>query len=33
MALDLAMRYKPMNDEEINLLFEQTKNKKPLFPL
>jgi len=33
MALDLAMHYKPMDNEEINLLFEQTKNKKPLFPL
>ncbi len=32
-ALSLAMRFKPMDDEEITNLFEQTKNKEPLFPL
>ena len=33
MALSHAMRFKPMDDEEISLLLKQTKNMKPLFPL
>jgi predicted aldo/keto reductase-like oxidoreductase len=33
MALSLAMRFKPMDDEEITNLFEQTNNNEPLFPL
>ena len=33
MALDLAMRYKPLDNEENDLLFEETKNTTPLFPL
>lgn len=33
MALSLAMRFKPMNEQEIIQLFEQTKNSEPLFPL
>lgn len=33
MALSLAMRFKPMDDEEINQLFAQTRNLEPLFPL
>lgn len=33
MALSLAMRYKPMDDEEISMLLEQTKSMEPLFPL
>ena len=32
-ALSLAMRFKPMDDEEINQLFAQTRNLEPLFPL
>jgi predicted aldo/keto reductase-like oxidoreductase len=33
MALELAIRYEPMEDEEINSLIQQTKNTEPLFPL
>lgn len=33
MALKMALHYKPMAEDEITDLFEQTKNKEPLFPL
>jgi predicted aldo/keto reductase-like oxidoreductase len=33
MALSLARRFKPMDDDEIGSLLEQTKNMEPLFPL
>ncbi len=33
MALKMAMQYKPMKDNEIVELMEQTKNEEPLFPL
>jgi predicted aldo/keto reductase-like oxidoreductase len=33
MALNMALHYKPMAEDEITALYEQTNNKAPLFPL
>ncbi len=33
MALSLATRFKPMDDHEMNLLFKESENLEPLFPL